>query len=194
MISCHLCHDILLYFCRCFTIAYVCCPTLIFDIIVRCNVSSSCLIFCYHDNVLSSYMSLCFHVMSCHPFLLLYHRCWCFVILTVAFVFLTKKHKPTKIYESNYGFSDSLKGIRMQRLLWGLIEHIFVNIPFFSPYFIFLFLCVVPQNLPSHFSKDHPGLSGLLLSSSKFWITTFQENHPQGQNGQKHIEKSNLDF
>ena len=41
---------------------------------------------------------------------------WCFAILIVSFIFLTKKHKPTKIYDPNYGCSDSLKGIRRH---WG---------------------------------------------------------------------------
>ena len=53
---------------------------------------------------------------------------------------------------------------------------------------------VVPQNFPSHFSKYQPGPSGLLPFSFKSWITTFKENHSQGQNGQKHTEKSNFDF
>ena len=51
MSSYHLYHDILLFFCRCFAIAYVCCwcftiacvcyPTFILNIIVRCDVLSS---------------------------------------------------------------------------------------------------------------------------------------------------------
>ena len=51
---------------------------------------------------------------------------------------------------------------------------------------------VVPQNFPSHFSKDHHGPSGLLLSNFKSQITIFQEGHSQGQNGQKHTEKVKL--
>ena len=169
LMFCHFCHVIFLSLSRwfaialvcsrCFAIAHVCYPTLIFNIIFRCNVSSSCLIFCYHACILSFYMSLCYHAMcyyplcfsiivkcnvsssclifcyhvgvflpylslcchamSCHLFLLFYHHCWCFycsiwcfAILSVVFISLTKKHKPTKIYEPNYGCSDSLKGIR----------------------------------------------------------------------------------
>ena len=84
MLSCHIFADVSpshIFFFLCFAIAYVFHPTLILDIIVRCNVSSSCLIFCYHADVLSSYLSLCCHAMFCHPFLLLYHCYWCFVIL-----------------------------------------------------------------------------------------------------------------
>ena len=55
-------------------------------------------------------------------------------------------------------------------------------------------MCIAPQNFPSHFSKDHRGPSGFLPSSIKSWITIFQEIHSQGQNGQKHTEKSNSDF
>ena len=133
--SFHLCHRILIYLCWCFAVAYVCYPTLIFDIIVKCDVLSSYMIcyyhvdvlssypifyyhvyvlssypiFCYHADILSSYMSLCCHVMSYRPcfdvlslLLMFGHFIWCFAILIIAFVFLTKKHKSTKICEPNY--------------------------------------------------------------------------------------------
>ena len=35
------------------------------------------------------------------------------------------------------------------------------------------YLGVVPQNFPSHFSRDHPGPLGFLLASFKSWITIF---------------------
>ena len=111
---------------------------LIFCDTMRCfatfpDVSSSCLMFCHHfwyllvlSDVSPSYLM--------------------FVVLPdvlsselVAFVFLIKKHKPTRKREPNYGCSDSFHGIRRRRFLRGLIEHNFVNIPFFSPHFLHAF-------------------------------------------------------
>ena len=120
--------------CRCFATAHVCYPTLILNIIVRCDVLSSQLLMfhnIYHDILLSfcrflhrislllmfhhrtclfllwfsiSLLGVMFHrlvwyfiimltfyhliwvcvTMRCLviPFLLLYHRCWCFIVLS----------------------------------------------------------------------------------------------------------------
>ena len=120
LIFLHLCHDILLSFSRCFAIAHVGYPTLTLNVIVRCVVLSFGVL-----------LSLTCYFVIIQP--MFYHLiCLMFCHLD-CFVVLTKKHKPTKIYEPNYGYSDSLKGIRRWRLLWGLIEHIFVKISFFSP-------------------------------------------------------------
>ena len=151
----------LLSWSRCFAIAHVCYPTLILNIIVRCDVLSSVLLMSRnlcHDILLSfsRYFAIAYlfeadvspshmlvillwlsmsllgvmfyHLVFLHLWhvtLLLFSRCftisfvccfiWCFAILTV-FVVLTKKHKPTRIYEPNYGCSDSLKRIRSH---WG---------------------------------------------------------------------------
>ena len=111
---------------------------LIFCDTMRCfatflDVSSSCLMFCYHfwyllvlSDVSPSYLML----VVLPDVLTICACCFCFLII---------KHKPTEKREPNYGCSDSFHGIRRRRFLWGLIEHIFVNIPFFSPHFVFSF-------------------------------------------------------
>ena len=112
--------------------------------VVLSDVLPSCLMFCH--------LTWCFVIllMFCHHYLICCYLTWhldvmlmfCHLCLFVCFAFLTKKHKPTEICEPNYGCSDSFHGIRRRRFLWGLIEHNFVNIPFFSPHFCMHFICI----------------------------------------------------
>ena len=113
----HLSFDVLsslpLYFtifCRCFVITYVCYPTFIFDIIVRCNVFSSSLLMYHH---------------LCHVILPSFSRCF-----AIAYSFsdasplhiLLADVSPSHMFVILLWFSISLLGVIFYHLSFDILS------------------------------------------------------------------------